>query len=113
MLRGRRLWCSAFHHAEGDEAGDLAGEAGVVAGFDDGVDVLVGLGFFLGETPPRATAYEDAVLFEVSAERVGVGVAGGLVAALHPAGAVCGGKEGGVLRHTGQYVGGGAHGAGN
>jgi hypothetical protein len=25
MLRGRRILCSAFHHAEGDEAGNLAG----------------------------------------------------------------------------------------
>src|SRR5271166_828017 len=58
---------SAFHHCEGDEAGDLTGQPGKVAGFDNSVDVLVGLGVFLSETSPRAAADQDTALFEVSA----------------------------------------------
>ena len=65
----------------------------MVAGFDDGVDIFVGFGFLFGQASAGAAADEDAGLFEAFAKRLTAGVAGGLVAALHPAGAVSGGKE--------------------
>ena len=80
--------CSApFTTPEGDEPGDLTGEPGEVAGLDNGVDVLVRLGVFLGETPPGAAADEDTALFEGPAKRVTAGVAAAWWRLQHTAGA--------------------------
>jgi hypothetical protein len=87
----------SFHHAEWNEPGDLAGETGVVTDFYDGVDVLVGVGFLLGEPPRGTAAHQDAGGLQVSAQRITAGAASGLMTALHSAGAMRGGRERGVI----------------
>lgn len=56
-----------------------------MAGFDDLVDVFVGLRLFLGDTPTRGTADDDATFCEAGAYRFTAGVAGGLVTGSVPA----------------------------
>ena len=55
---------SPFHDSQRDEARYLARKPGAVAGLDDGADVLVRFGLFLGEPAPGAAADEDAGLFQ-------------------------------------------------
>lgn len=43
---------SSFDTAQGNKASHFAREATLMAGFDDLVDVFVGLRLFLGDTPP-------------------------------------------------------------
>lgn len=46
---------SSFDTAQGNKASHFAREATLMAGFDDLVDVFVGLRLFLGDTPTRGT----------------------------------------------------------
>lgn len=55
---------SSFDTAQGNKASHFAREATLMAGFDDLVDVFVGLRLFLGDTPTRGTADDDATFCE-------------------------------------------------
>ncbi len=80
--------------------------------FYGGVDIIVGLGFLLGEPPQGTAAHQDAGGLQVSARRITASAASGPMTALHSAGAMRGGKERGVIGDPGQHVGGGPHRAG-
>ncbi len=87
---------SSFDTAQGNKASHFAREATLMAGFDDLVDVFVGLRLFLGDTPTRGTADDDATFCEAGAYCFTAGVAGGLVTAQYPPSTMRGGKEAGL-----------------
>lgn len=95
---------SSFDTAQGNKASHFAREATLMAGFDDLVDVFVGLRLFLGDTPTRGTADDDATFCEAGAYRFTAGVAGGLVTAQYPPSTMRGGKERRVAGDPGKHI---------
>ncbi len=84
----------------------------MMAGFDDRINVLVSLGFFLGEPPAGGASDEDAAFCKAGTYLPAAGVAGGLVAALHTTGTMRGRKERRVAGDPGKHIRRRAHGPG-
>src|SRR5690606_3106037 len=80
----------ALHHGDGTEAGHLGGNARLVHDVDHPVDVLVGLGGFLGELLVGCSIYDDTALGQLAAELASVHLLLGGGPAHGAAGAVAG-----------------------